>query len=146
MLISSLDRLGTGVKNLWELVRELDGLGIELISAKEPVDTATPNGRVFVATLGCIEELQKSLNRERIKGAMRRRKLDGLPIGRIPLRIDRGAVVADRLSGLSLTQAAQRHGISRTTVVRLVREAQGRLPANFTQLPQETMQRAEHVA
>jgi DNA invertase Pin-like site-specific DNA recombinase len=146
VLISSLDRLGTGVKNLWELVRELDGLGIELISAKEPVDTATPNGRVFVATLGCIEELQKSLNRERIKGAMRRRKLDGLPIGRIPLRIDRGAVVADRLSGLSLTQAAQRHGISRTTVVRLVREAQGRLPANFTQLPQETMQRAEHVA
>jgi DNA invertase Pin-like site-specific DNA recombinase len=146
VLISSLDRLGTGVKNLWELVRELDGLGIELISAKEPVDTATPNGRVFVSTLGCLEELHKSLNRERIKGAMRRRKLDGLPIGRVPLRIDRGAVVADRLSGLSLTQAAQRHGISRTTVVRLVREAQGRLPANFTQLPQETMQRAEHVA
>jgi DNA invertase Pin-like site-specific DNA recombinase len=146
VLISSLDRLGTGVKNLWELVRELDGLGIELISAKEPVDTATPNGRVFVSTLGCLEELHKSLNRERIKGAMRRRKLDGLPIGRVPLRIDRGAVVADRLSGLSLTQAAQRYGISRTTVVRLVREAQGRLPAILTQLPQETMQRAEHVA
>jgi DNA invertase Pin-like site-specific DNA recombinase len=146
VLTSSLDRLGTSVKNFWELVRQLDGLGIELISAKEAVDTATPNGRVFVATLDCIEELQKSLNRERIKGAMRRRKLDGLPIGRLPLRIDRGAVVADRLSGLSLTQAAQRHGISRTTVVRLVREAQGRLPAAFTQLPQETMQRAECAA
>jgi DNA invertase Pin-like site-specific DNA recombinase len=138
--------LGTSVKNFRELVRALDGLGIELISAKEAVDTATPNGRVFVATLDCIEELQKSLNRERIKGAMRRRKLDGLPIGRLPLRIDRGAVVADRLSGLSLTQAAQRHGVSRTTVVRLVREAQGRLPANFTQMPLETNQRAECAA
>ena len=146
VLTSSLDRLGTSVKNFWELVRQLDGLGIELISAKEAVDTATPNGRVFVATLDCIEELQKSLNRERIKGAMRRRKLDGLPIGRLPLRIDRGAVVADRLSGLSLTQAAQRHGISRTTVIRLVRETQGRLPAAFTQLPQETVQRAEYAA
>jgi DNA invertase Pin-like site-specific DNA recombinase len=144
VLTSGLDRLGTSVKNLWGLVRELDGLGLELISAKEAVDTTTPTGRVFVATLGCIEELQKSLNRERIKGAMRRRKLDGLPIGRIPLRIDRSAVVADRLSGLSLTQAAQRHGISRTTVIRLVREAQGRLPAAFTQLPQE--QRAEYAA
>ena len=101
---------------------------------------------MFVATLGCMEELQKSLNRERIKGAMRRRKLDGLPIGRIPLRIDRSAVVADRLSGLSLTQAAQRNGISRTTVVRLVREAQGRLPATFTQLPLEANQRAECAA
>jgi DNA invertase Pin-like site-specific DNA recombinase len=105
VLTSGLDRLGTSVKNLWELVRELDKRGIELISSKEAVDTATPDGRVFVAMLGCIEELQKSLNRERIKGAMRRRKLDGLPIGRLPLRIDRGAVVADRLSGLSLTQA-----------------------------------------
>jgi len=146
VLTSSLDRLGTSVKNFWELVRQLDGLGIELISAKEAVDTATPNGRVFVATLDCIEELQRSLNRERIKGAMRRRKLDGLPIGRIPLRIDRSAVVADRLSGLSLTQAAQRNGISRTTVVRLVREAQGRLPATFTQLPLEANQRAECAA
>ena len=146
VLASSLDRLGTSVKNFWELVRALDGLGIELISAKEAVDTATPTGRVFVATLDCIEELQKSLNRERIKGAMRRRKLDGLPIGRLPLRIDRGAVVADRLSGLSLSQAAQRHGISRTTVIRLVREAQRRLPATSTQLPLETNQRAECAA
>jgi transposase len=99
-----------------------------------------------VATLGCIEELQKSLNRERIKGAMRRRKLDGLPIGRIPLRIDRDAVVADRLSGLSLSQTAQRHGISRTTVIRLVREAQGRRPAAVTQVPLETKQSAECAA
>jgi DNA invertase Pin-like site-specific DNA recombinase len=146
VLVASLGQLAMSPKNCWELVRELDGRGIELISAKEAVDTATPTGRVFVATLGCIEELQKSLNRERIKGAMRRRKLDGLPIGRLPLRIDRGAVVADRLSGLSLTQAAKQHGISRTTVIRLVREAQGRLPAASTQLPQETMQRAEYAA
>jgi DNA invertase Pin-like site-specific DNA recombinase len=146
VMVVGFQMLATSTKNFWELVRKLDMLGIELISAKEAVDTATPTGRVFVATLGCIEELQKSLNRERIKGAMRRRKLDGLPIGRLPLRIDRGAVVADRLSGLSLTQAAQRHGISRTTVVRLVREAHGRLPAAFTQLPQETIQRAEYAA
>ena len=146
VLTSGLDRLGTSVKNFWGLVLELDGLGIELISAKEAVDTASPDGRVFVAMLGYIEDLHKSHNRERIKGAMRRRKLDGLPIGRLPLPIDRSAVVADRLSGLSLRQTALRHSISRTTVIRLVREAQGRLPVAFTQLSQETMQRAECAA
>jgi DNA invertase Pin-like site-specific DNA recombinase len=146
VLVAGFQMLAISTKNFWELVRKLDMMGIELISAKEEVDTATPTGRVFVTTLGYIEDLHKSHNRERIKGAMRRRKLDGLPIGRIPLRIDRSAVVADRLSGLSLTQAAQRHGISRTTVIRLVREAQGRLPEAFTQLPQETMQRAEYAA
>jgi DNA invertase Pin-like site-specific DNA recombinase len=146
VLTSSLDRLGTSVKNCMELVRQLDMLSIGLISAKEAVDTATPDGRVFVAMLGYIEDLHKSHNRERIKGAMRRRKLDGLPIGRIPLCIDRGAVVADRLSGLSLSKTAQRYSISRTTVIRLVREAQRRLPATFTQLPRETIQRAQYAA
>ena len=146
VLTSSLDRLGTSVKNCWELVRQLDMLSIGLISAKEAVDTAAPDGRVFVAMLGYIEDLHKSHNRERIKGAMRRRKLDGLPIGRIPLSIDRGAVVADRLSGLSLSKTAQRYSISRTTVIRLVREAQARLPTAFTQLPQETIQRAKYAA
>jgi DNA invertase Pin-like site-specific DNA recombinase len=146
VLTSGLDRLCTSLKNFCELVLELDGLGIQLISAKEAVDTATPAGRVFVATLDCIEDLHKSHKRERIKGAMRRRKLDGLPIGRVPLCIDRGAVVADRLGGLSLSQTAQRHGISRTTVIRLVREAQGRLLATFAQLPQPTQQHAERAA
>jgi DNA invertase Pin-like site-specific DNA recombinase len=113
VMVVGFQMLAISTKNFWELVRKLDMLGIELISAKEAVDTTTPNGRVFVATLFCLEDLHKSHNRERIKGAMRRRKLDGLPIGRLPLRIDRGAVVADRLSGLSLTQTAQRHGISR---------------------------------
>ena len=125
-LVAGFQTLAMSTKNFWELVRALDGLGIELISAKEVVDTATPTGRVFVATLGCIEELQKSLNRERIEAGMRRRKLDGLPCGRQPLDIDHDVVVADRLSGLSLTETAKRHGTSRATVVRFVREARVR--------------------
>src|ERR1039458_7655821 len=123
VLTSSLDRLGTSVKNFWELVRQLDGLGIELISAKEAVDTATPTGQVFVATLGCMEELQRSLNRERIKGAMRRRKLDGLPCGRQPLELDHQSLVRDRLSGMSLTNVARKYSVSRASVVRFVRRA-----------------------
>jgi DNA-binding transcriptional regulator LsrR (DeoR family) len=54
---------------------------------------------------------------------MRRRKMDGLPCGRQPLDISHEAVAADRLSGLSLTETAKRHGISRATVVRFCREA-----------------------
>jgi len=124
VLVVGFHTLAMSTKNLWELVRALDGLGIELISAKEAIDTATPNGRVFVATLGYVEELQKSLNRERINGAMRRRKMDGLPIGRQPRTdIDHDVIVAERLGGMSLTATAKRHGISRTSVVRFVREA-----------------------
>lgn len=55
VLVAGFQTWAMSTKNLWELVRKLDELGIELISAKEAVDTATPTGRVFVATLGCIE-------------------------------------------------------------------------------------------
>jgi DNA invertase Pin-like site-specific DNA recombinase len=123
VLTSGLDRLGTSVKNCMELVREFDTLGVELISAKEAVDTTSPTGRVFVETLFCLQELHKSHNRERIKGGMRRRKLDGQPIGRALLSVDYDSLVRDRLSGMSLTDVARKYSISRASVVRFVRQA-----------------------
>ena len=57
---------------------------------------------------------------------MRRAKLEGRRIGRAPLNVDRAAIVRDRLVGLSLTEVAKKHRVSRATVCRLVNES-GRL-------------------
>ena len=54
---------------------------------------------------------------------MRRRRLEGLSLGRSPIQLDHARLVADRLSGMSLTQAARRCSVSRASVVRWVREA-----------------------
>jgi predicted transcriptional regulator len=54
---------------------------------------------------------------------MRRAKLEGRRIGRAPLNIDRERVVHDRRAGLSLTQVAKKHRISRASVCRLVKES-----------------------
>jgi DNA invertase Pin-like site-specific DNA recombinase len=61
---------------------------------------------------------------ERIKAGMRRRKLDGLPLGRQPLDVNHEALVADRIGGMSLTDVAKKYACSRASVVRFVREAQ----------------------
>jgi DNA invertase Pin-like site-specific DNA recombinase len=114
------------------LVDKIDTLGIELISAKEAVDTSTPTGRMFVTTLGSIAQMRKSFTKERIKAGMRRRKLDGLPVGRQPLDLDHESPVRDRLMGMSLTDVAKRYGVSRASVVRWVREAQRTNPALST--------------
>jgi transposase-like protein len=55
--------------------------------------------------------------------------MEGLPIGRQPLDVDHDAIVADRLSGLSLTEVARRYSVSRASVVRWVREARNNHPA-----------------
>jgi transposase len=54
--------------------------------------------------------------------------LEGRRIGRAPLNIDRQQVVADRRSGMSLTEVAKKYRISRATVCRLVNEARGLKP------------------
>jgi DNA invertase Pin-like site-specific DNA recombinase len=123
ILVAAFDRLARSTRNFLELVDELDSLGIELISAREAVDTSTPTGRLFVTLLGSIAELEKSFIRERIKAGMRRRKLDGLPVGRQPLDIDHAALVRDRLAGMSLSQVASKYSLSRASVVRFVRIA-----------------------
>lgn len=55
---------------------------------------------------------------------MARRRLEGYRLGRIPLNVDHGAIVRDRLSGRSLTETAKKYTVSRASVVRWVREAQ----------------------
>jgi len=55
--------------------------------------------------------------------------LEGRQIGRARLDINREQVVEDRRSGLSLTQVAKRHSISRASVCRLMKEFNGRSPS-----------------
>ena len=74
-------------------------------------------------------ELERSLIVERIKGGMRRARLEGQRLGRAPLNIDHDALVGDRLAGMSLTSVGKKYGVSRASVVRFVREAQQRQAA-----------------
>ena len=126
LLVAAFDRVARSTKNFLEIVDELHEIGIEFISAREAIDTSGPMGRMFITLIGSIAELEKSILVERIRAGMRRAKLEGQRLGRAPLNVDRSAIVRDRLSGLSLTQVAKIHHVSRATVVRLVREASRR--------------------
>ena len=84
-------------------------------------------GRLFRTLIGTFAELESDLIRERIKAAMRRRKLEGFKLGRQPLDVNHAALVRDRLSGMSLTDTARKYGVSRASVVRFCREHQKQL-------------------
>ena len=126
LIVAAFDRVARSTRHFLSVVDELDSLGIEFVSRRENIATDGPVGRLFLTVISCIAELESDLIKERIRAGMRRRKLDGLPCGRQPLDVDHNAIVADRLSGLSLTETAKRHGISRASVVRFVREARQR--------------------
>jgi DNA invertase Pin-like site-specific DNA recombinase len=126
VLVAAFDRAARNVRHFLEMLDELNHLGIGFISLRENIDSGGPLGRAMVVIVGAIAELEKSLIVERVRAGMRRAKLEGRRIGRAPLNVDRAAIVRDRLSGMSLTEVAKKHHVSRATVCRLVNES-GRL-------------------
>jgi DNA invertase Pin-like site-specific DNA recombinase len=123
VLVAAFDRIARSTRNFLQVIDELDSMGIEFISRRENVDTSGPMGRFFVTIISAIAELERSLVVDRVKSGMRRAKLEGRQIGRARLDVDREQVVQDRRSGMSLTNVAKRHNISRASVCRLVKEA-----------------------
>src|SRR6202167_1728738 len=125
VLVAAFDRIARNVRHFLDVLDELNHLGIEFVSKRENIDTSGPLGRAMLTIVGAISELERSLGVERVRAGMRRAKLEGRRIGRAPLDIDRQQVVADRRSGMSLSQVAKKHRISRASVCRLVNEARG---------------------
>ena len=139
VLVAAFDRIARNVRHFLEVLDELNHLGIQFISLRENIDTGGPLGRAMLTIIGAISELERGLIVERVKAGMRRAKLEGRQIGRAPLNINREQVVEDRRSGMSLTQVAKKHKISRASVCRLVREA-GANPTVVAVVPQTPIQ------
>lgn len=125
VFVWAFDRMARSVRHFLEVLDELNHLNIEFLSFREAVDTSGPLGRAMVVILGAIAELERNLIVERVKAGMRRARLEGRQIGRARLDIDREQVVLDRRAGMSLTQVAKKHSISRATVCRLMKESNG---------------------
>ena len=124
ILVWKLDRFGRSLKHLVTAIAELEALGVTFVSLKDNWDLSTPSGRLMFQIVGAMCEFERSLIAERIRAGMRRRKLEGLALGRAPIQVDHARLVADRVSGMSLTQVARKFSVSRASVVRWVRESQ----------------------
>jgi DNA invertase Pin-like site-specific DNA recombinase len=81
-----LDRLARSTHHLLTMARELEALGVDLVTTDQAVDTTTPAGRLLFTVLGAIAEFERDLIRDRvmagIERARRRGTKSGRPIGR----------------------------------------------------------------
>jgi DNA invertase Pin-like site-specific DNA recombinase len=131
VLVWASDRLARSTRHFLEVLDTLNHLKVEFVSFRENLDTGGPLGRAIVVIIGAIAELERNLIVERVRAGMRRAKLEGRRIGRLPLDVDRPAVLRDRSKGLSLTEIAKQHRISRASVSRIIAGARpkGSAPA-----------------
>jgi DNA invertase Pin-like site-specific DNA recombinase len=79
-------------------------------------------GRAIVVIIGAIAELERSLIVERVRAGMRRARLEGQRIDRLPLVLDHAAIQSDRRQGQSIRQIARGHSVSIATIQRVLRK------------------------
>ena len=83
LIVSKLDRLGRTVKQLVELIDNLNEKGIQFKSIHDAIDTTTANGRFFFHIMSAFSELERELIKERtqigLDSARSRGRLGGRP-------------------------------------------------------------------
>jgi len=111
-----LDRLGRNLRHLITLLDELQALGVAFVSLAEGIDATTPAGKLQMHILGAIAEFERDRIRERVLAGLARARSQGKQLGRPRARVPIERL--QRVAGLTVAVAAQRLGVSRSTVKR----------------------------
>jgi DNA invertase Pin-like site-specific DNA recombinase len=88
------------------------------VCLSKQVDTSTPTGKMVFTVLGAVAELERSLIAERVRAGLRNARAKGKRLGRPPVQVNAGRVMALRRSGASWAKIAARLGIGRATAQR----------------------------
>lgn len=85
VIVLSLDRLARKTRLVLDLVEQLDGCGVQLVSVKEQLDTSTPSGRFVLTMFAALAQLERDTIVQRTTdGRNQRGKTDGEMGGRVP--------------------------------------------------------------
>jgi DNA invertase Pin-like site-specific DNA recombinase len=82
VVITELSRMSWSLAHLLEVVRTFEAQGIELVSLREHIDTATATGSCFLAIMGAIAQMERELQAERTAAGRAAAKAQGRTGGR----------------------------------------------------------------
>lgn len=117
-----LDRLGRRLKDLVELVGELEKRGVHFQSTTESIDTSTPMGRFFFHIMASLAEMERDLLVERTQAGLKAARAQDRLGGRKRAMTDSKLDSARKLlaSGLSPRDVAANLGVSLPTLYRWI--------------------------
>ena len=122
--IESLSRLGRSTKDLLNLLDYFKGLGVQLISLKESIDTNTPTGQLLITVLSAISQFERDLIVQRTSEGLKAARARGRKGGRPevnPKKLET-ALALYRSQEFSIKQIVEQTGISQATLYRKIKE------------------------
>jgi len=82
IFITKLDRMMRSVKNLLNVLEDLNRWNVNLECIDQPIETHSAMGKMMVTILGAVAEFESELISERVRDGMTRAKLEGKHVGR----------------------------------------------------------------
>lgn len=135
VVVTRIDRLARSTFDLFAIVKSITDKKAQFYSLAEPwTDTSTSTGRLMLAVLGGLADVERDLIRTRTSEGRARAIAQGKKMGR-PRRItdiQRLEIIQKRKEGETLEKISKTFGIASATVSRIV--SQARKSAN-SQLP-----------
>lgn len=77
VVVVRIDRLARSLSHLLEIIEGLEARGIHFRSLRDPIDTASPQGKFTLQILGATAEFEKALIRERTVAGLRSARAQG---------------------------------------------------------------------
>lgn len=122
LVVTAIDRLARSVFDLFAIVKVISDRGAAFRSLREPwTDTGTATGRLMLAVLAGLADVERDLIRTRTSEGMARAKARGAKFGRRPklTPAQRREALARRDAGEALSEIARTYAVNPSTISRL---------------------------
>lgn len=117
LVITRVDRLARSIRDLQNIVYDLDKRGVVLSATEQPIQTNTSAGKCFLDMLGVFGEFETNLRKERQMEGISKAKERGVYKGRKPsVNVVKVKELND--SGMGASAIAKELGIGRASVYR----------------------------
>lgn len=124
LVVSKLDRLGRDALDVGATIKALAARRIEVIVLQlGKLDLTSAAGKMMLAMLGAIAEMERDLLVERTQAGLARAKKEGKTLGR-PTKTSeaqRKEILAAHKAGTTISALAKQYGVSRLSIARIAK-------------------------
>jgi len=124
VVVSKLDRLGRDAPDVLATIKVLASLDVEVVVLQlGKLDLTSPAGKLMLAMLAAVAEMERDLIVERTQAGLARAKTEGKILGR-PAKTtleQRNAMILAYAQKQSVSALAKLYGVSRATVLTIVK-------------------------
>jgi len=118
-----MDRMGRSLKDLVEIITNLEAKGINFVSIAEKIETGTATGKLMFHVFASMAEFERNLISERTLAGLAAARARGRVGGRKPSLSPKDIGHAKLLlenPNITVTEVAKRFGVTRQTIYRQV--------------------------